>query len=317
MPVATPPPIRRIPLGLRYMAGSALFFSLMTLFVKLAGQRVPAMEIVFARSVFMVAGTYALLRRTGTPPLGHNRRLLLARGVIGATALSLFYWAIPRIPLGDATALFYVTPIWTAVAAAFVLRERTAGRVVAGMVVSLLGVALIAKPSLLFGDSAAGLDPLAVTATVTASILSGLVYTIVRKLRETDAPNVIIFYLSVAGIVLALPFAGSWVVPQGVEWLWLLGAGATTLVAQIFLTHGLHLEQAGRAMSIGYLQVVFAFVWGLFVFGNVPDGWSLGGAALIVGSVLLIARQRAAGGGSVGAPASRSPARSSAHTGMR
>ncbi len=293
VPAATTPQgIQRIPLGLRYMAGSALFFSLMTVFVKLAGRTIPTMEIVFARSVFMVGATYLLLRRAGVSPLGNNRGLLLARGVIGVTALSLFYWAIPRIPLGDATALFYITPIWTAVAAAFILRERTAGRVIAGMVVSLVGVALIAKPSLLFGDGLVGLDPLAVAATVAASICSGLVYTIVRKLRETDAPNVIIFYLSVVGVVGALPFLGNWVMPHDLEWGWLLGAGVTTLFGQLFLTHGLHHEQAGRALSVGYLQVVFAFVWGLLVFGNVPDGWSLGGAVLIVGSVLLIARQR-------------------------
>ncbi len=283
--------LARIPLGLRYMAGSALFFSLMTLFVKLAGQRIPTMEIVFARSLLMVGATYALLRRERLSPLGTHRRLLLARGVIGVAALSLFYFALPRIPLGDATALFYLAPIWTAVSAAFVLRERTAGRVLGGMAVSLVGVALIAKPSVLFGGGLAGLDPLAVGATLAASILSGLVYTIVRKLRETDAPNVIIFYLSAVGVVGALPFAGSWVLPVGAEWGWLLGAGATTLLGQLFLTHGLHREKAGRAMSVGYLQVVFAFVWGLLVFGTVPDAWSLGGALLIVGSVLLIARR--------------------------
>lgn len=273
------------------MAGSALFFSLMTLFVKLAGRTIPTMEIVFARSVFMVGATYGLLRRDGTPALGNNRWLLLARGVVGVTALSLLYFALPRIPLGDATALFYLTPIWTAVAAVFVLRERTAGAVIVGMVVSLAGVALIAKPSFLFGGDLAGLDPLAVAATVAASVFSGFVYTIVRKLRETDAPNVIIFYLSAVGVVGALPFLSNWVIPSGIEWVWLLGAGATTLLGQLFLTHGLHREQAGRALSVGYLQVVFAFVWGLLVFGTVPDAWSLTGAALIVGSVLLVARR--------------------------
>jgi len=47
--------------------------------------------------------------------------------------------------------------------------------------------------------------------------------------------------------------------------------GITTLVAQIFLTLGLHKEDAGRAMSIGYVQVVFAFIWGAVVFGTIPD----------------------------------------------
>jgi drug/metabolite transporter (DMT)-like permease len=249
------------------------------------------MEIVFARSVLMAAMIYALLRRAGLAPLGHNRTLLFARGVIGVAALSLFYFAIPRIPLGDATALFYMAPIWTALSAAFVLRERTAGLVLVGMAVSLVGVVLISEPSFLFGSLDA-LDGVAVLAVVAASMLSGLVYTIVRKLRATDAPDVIIFYLSWIGVVGALPFAGNWVMPTGWAWLWLLGAGVSTLVGQLCLTRGLHLEKAGRAISVGYLQVVFAFVWGALVFGTVPDLQSLAGAVLIVGSVLLIARRK-------------------------
>ena len=72
----------------------------------------------------------------------------------------------------------------------------------------------------------------------------------------------------------------------------MVGAGISTLLGQIGLTRGLHLERAGRAVSVGYLQVAFAFVWGALVFGTVPDLQSLAGAVLIVGSVLLIARKR-------------------------
>lgn len=286
-------PVRRLPRGLLYIAASALFFSLMSLLAKLAGARIPAMEVVFVRSVLMTGATLALLRRTRQSPWGNDRRLLFVRGAVGVAALSLFYFALPRLPLGDATAIFYMTPVWTALIAAVLLRERTAGLVLAGMVVSLAGVAFIAKPTFLFGGLAGALDTLAVAAVFTASVLSGAVYVLVRKLRATDTPLVIIFWLSAVGIVGAAPFAlGGWVLPTPTEWAYLLGVGATTLVAQIFLTKGLHLEPAGRAMSVGYLQVVFAFGWGALVFGTVPDTWSLGGAVAIVLSVLLIAWQR-------------------------
>lgn len=291
MPVAARP-ARAVSPGLRYIAASALCFSLMSLFVKLAGARLPTMEIVFGRSLFMAVVTYGLVRRAGLAPLGRNRPLLLARGVVGVAALSLLYFALPRIPLGDATAIFFMAPVWTALAAVPVLGERTARLVVAGMGASLAGVVLIAKPSALFGSFVA-LDGLAVAAALTASMLSGFVYTVVRKLRETDAPDVIILYLSVIGVLGALPFAGGWVWPAGLEWLWLLGAGGATQLGQLALTRGLHLEEAGRAMSVGYLQVVFAFAWGALVFGTVPDAWSLLGAALIVASVLAVMRRGA------------------------
>ena len=273
------------------MAASAFLFSVMALCGKLAAQSVPTMEIVFVRSLLMVVFSLGLLRSAGVSPLGVRRGLLLARAASGVTGLSLLYFALGRIPLGDATAIFYMAPIWTALSAALLLRERTAGLVVAGMAVSLVGVALTAKPTFLFGDAGAALDGLAVVGVLVASIGSGVAYTLVRKLRESDHPVVIIFYLSWVGVVAALPFAGNWVWPTGWTWVWLLGAGLTTQLAQIAMTRGLHLESAGRATTVGYLQVAFAFGWGVLVFGTVPDALSLTGAALISASVLLVARR--------------------------
>ncbi len=281
-----------IPIGLLYIAGSALFFSWMSLLAKLAGEHIPTMELVFVRSVLMTVSSFGILRYQGFSPAGNDKRTLFVRAAVGVTALSLFYFALPRIPLGDATALFYMTPIWTALIASVVLKERTARLVFLGMGISLLGVVMIARPSFLFGGALSELDPLAVIATVCASMFSGFVYVLVRKLRASDEPLVIIFWLSWVGVVGSLPFfVTGWVWPTPLEWAYLIGVGITTLIAQIFLTLGLHKEAAGRAMSIGYLQVVFAFIWGALVFGAIPDLWSLLGAGAIVGSVLLIARQ--------------------------
>ncbi len=265
----------------------------MALLAKLAGARIPTMELVFVRSLLMTAASFVILRQQGLSPRGTDRRSLFLRASIGVAALSLFYFALPRIPLGDATAIFYLAPIWTALIASVVLKERTARLVFLGMGISLLGVALIARPTLLFGGTVVELDRLAVMATLGASMLSGFVYVIVRKLRATDAPLVIIFWLSWVGVLGALPFiALGWVWPTPIEWAYLAGVGITTLIAQIFMTLGLHKEAAGRAMSIGYLQVVFAFIWGALAFGTIPDLWSLIGAGAIVGSVFLIARNR-------------------------
>ena len=278
--------------GLLYIAGSAFLFSLMGLFAKLAGERIPTMEVVFVRSAFMTVVTYGLIRRAGLSAMGVDQLGLGLRGVLGVIALSLFYFSLVRLPLGDATAIFYTTPIWTAVVAALVLHERTAGAVLFGMAVSLGGVVLIAQPTFLFGTDGGSLDSLGLAAVFIASMLSGSVYVLVRKLRATDAPLVIIFWLSAVGVVGALPFClGGWVLPTSTEWGYLLGVGATTQVAQIFLTKGLHLEPAGRAMSVGYLQVVCAFGWGALVFGTLPSAMSLVGAGAIVGSILLIARR--------------------------
>mgnify|MGYP001803781558 CR=1 FL=1 len=77
------------------MAGSAFFFSLMAVFVKLAGRAgVPSMQIVFARCAVMLVLTYAMLWQAGVTSRGVDRRNLFLRGFTCFTALSIFYFAL-------------------------------------------------------------------------------------------------------------------------------------------------------------------------------------------------------------------------------
>ncbi len=279
--------------GVLWMLAAALGFSIMSLLVKVASAAFPTMELVFARSTFMAAVTFGTLRLQGASPLGVDRKTLVARGAVGATALSLFYFGIGRLPLGDAVTIQYTAPVWTAITAAVLLGERIRPVVALSALASLAGVALVAQPSVLFGASAA-LDGWGVAAVSVAAVLSGLAYTFVRKLRQTDRPMTIIFYLSWIGMVGALPFAlaGGWVWPTGSQWLLLLGIGLATHVGQVGLTKGMQSLEAGTASSIGYVQVVLAFVWGAVFLGDSFDGTSLAGAALVVSSVLLVVRGR-------------------------
>ena len=278
--------------GVAYMLAAALGFSVMSLLVKVASATFPTMELVFARSAFMAALTFTALRLDGASPLGNDRTTLFLRGSVGAIALSLFYFGIGRLPLGDAVTIQYTAPIWTALTAALLLGERVRPVVAAGAVLALAGVALVARPSALFGEGVA-LDPAGVAAVAAAAVLSGLAYTFVRKLRQTDRPMAIIFYLSWIGMAGALPFAlaGGWVLPTGWQWALLLGIGLSTHVGQVGLTKGMQRLEAGTASAIGYVQVVLAFVWGALFLGDTVDGLSVAGAALVVSSVLLVVRR--------------------------
>lgn len=276
------------------MAASAFFFSVMSVLVKLAGRRLPSQEIVLARSAISMGLSLWMLRRAGVSPWGRRRGLLLVRGVLGFAALSCFFYALVHLPLADATVIQYTNPAFTALIAVWALGERIGVREGVAVLASLTGVVLIARPSFLF-DGAAPLDPLAVGVALAGAVLSAAAYVTVRRLGASEHPLVIVFYFAwistVGSVPLALPSA-LW--PTPVEWALLLGVGIATQLGQVYLTNGLRLERAGRAMTAAYLQILFAAAWGVAFFDEVPGRWSAAGALLIIGGTYLVARGQAA-----------------------
>lgn len=282
-----------MPLGLQYMAVAAFFFSLMNLLVKVAGSRIPSEEIVLSRSVVVMLITLWLMRRGRVPVWGVRKKLLLVRSVLGFTALSCFYFALTRLTLADATVLQFTSPVFTAILAFLILGERLEWKSAALILLSLGGVSLVARPAFLFGSLAAALDPLAVVVTLIGAMLSAGAYVTVRRLNATEDPLVIVFYFATFSMIASVPIvAPQALMPRGPEWLVLLGVGLTTMAAQVSLTNALRLEEAARAVPVGYLQIVFAAVWGMLVFKEYPDGLGLLGAALVIAGTFGIGRTR-------------------------
>ena len=282
----------RFPPGIRYMAASAFCFSVMSMLVKLAGRSLPTMEIVLARGVVILFVTRALLARRGVSPWGRRKGLLLLRGLLGFTALSCFYFALTVLPLADATVIQYTNPVWTALIAAVVLDERLRRIEVAGTVASLVGVVLLVRPTVLFGTSAGSLDPLHVAVALSGAVFSAAAYVTVRVLGATEDPLVIVFWFAIVNVAAAVPLAApSAVWPDASGWLLLLGVGVSAQVAQVLLTMGLGEERAGRAMSIAYLQIVFAAGWGAAIFDEIPDASMVGGALLVMAGTYLVGRR--------------------------
>jgi drug/metabolite transporter (DMT)-like permease len=274
--------------GLRYMAVGAFWFSVMSLLVKEAGTRLPSAQIVLARAVVTFILSWALLRRAGVRPWGMNRKRLALRGLVGASSITCFYYSLVHLPIAEATVIQYMNPVFTAILAGILLGERMGRREVACVLLSLAGVLLVTHPAVLFGG-AARLNPWHVAIALAGALSAASAYTTIRALRD-EHPLVVVFYLPVMTIPTIIPLlAGArprW--PTPLEWLLLVGVGATTQVAQIYMTRGLQMERAGRATAVGYLQIVFAAAWGILFFGEVPDAWSVAGAVLIVGSTLAL-----------------------------
>ncbi|HKE16101.1 MAG TPA: DMT family transporter [Kofleriaceae bacterium] len=283
---------RRIPTGIRHLLAAAFFFSLMSLLVKLAGQRLPSSQLVLARALVCLFLSWLWLRRAGLAPWGSHPRLLLLRGLFGTVGLVCFYYTLVTLPMAESVVIANTSPIFTALLAALILREPVHPRLAAAVAASVCGVLAIVRPSFLFGGSAA-LDAWGVAIGFTGAMASACVYVLIRTIRDRESPLVVVFYFPLVTVPLAIPVAvAHWLWPTPLEWLMLLGLGVATQMAQVHMTRGLILVPAGRATAVNYLQVVLAALWGATLFGEVPDLLTVAGALLIIAGTVALAMAR-------------------------
>lgn len=270
--------------GVLYMTLSALGFSLMSVLVKKVSPHLPTGEIVLARAVMTLVLSFVMLRRAGLEPWGTQRGKLILRGLLGFAALGCYYVALVRLPLADATTLQYVQPLITAVLAWWILGEAVGWATAFAIACGLAGVLAVVHPG--FGAVA---DPFGVMIALASAALSSVAYVTVRQLSRTEHPLRIVFYFPLVATPLAIPWAATdFVMPSAYDWLLLVGIGITTQLGQVFLTMGLAVERAGRATSVGYIQICFAIVWQLTLFGQAPAWGTVVGAALIIAGTLAV-----------------------------
>ncbi|MBX3160099.1 MAG: DMT family transporter [Deltaproteobacteria bacterium] len=272
--------------GVLYMVVSALGFSAMSMLVKVASETLPIGEIVVARGLVTLALSYAMIVRADLDPWGTSRRgKLVLRGLLGFGGLALYYIALARLPLADATVLHHTTPILTTLLAWRLLGERVGWPTAVALGCGIAGVLAIVHPT------TGGIDALGVGAALAGALCSAVAYVTVRQLARTENPLVIVFYFPLVATPLAIPWAlADWVTPSPRDVLLLLAIGATTQLGQVYLTKALAIERAGRATSVGYLQVAFAMMWQLAIFGTAPTVATVFGAALIIVGTLTVAR---------------------------
>jgi drug/metabolite transporter (DMT)-like permease len=278
-----------VPKGLRLMAAGAFSFSIMSALLKAAGTSLPLFEIVAGRSlvVALLAGVAVWRRGHSFVPI--EWRLVLLRALLGFVALSCYFYSIIHLPLADATVIYFTNPVVTALVAAVVLREHMGWKPIALVLLSLLGVLAVARPSMLFGTARA-LDPTAVGLGLVSAVFAAGSYVTIRSIRR-DPPVLVVFYFAALTILLCVPIvAGGWVGVSSAEVLLLIGIGIATHLGQVAITWAFRMERAGAVSAVGYLQIVFAAVWGWLLFGEVPDGWTWVGAGVIVAATFGITR---------------------------
>jgi len=263
------------------MVLSGLSFALVAVMVRLAGE-IPLCEKVLFRSVVMLVVAVVLAVRARENLFARNPRmpLLLLRGVFGTIAMFLYFFAIERLNIADATVLNKLSPFFVTFFAVFFLREKLSRYVVPVLVVALVGAALVIKPQFDF-------EAVPAIAGFVSAAASGAAYTIVRHLRKDEPPYRIVFYFSLVSVVVAVPLVLlNFVRPEGLQWVYLFGAGVFATTGQFTLTLAYHQAPATRISIYVYVHILFAFAFGLLVWGEIPDVLSIVGTVLIISAAV-------------------------------
>ncbi len=268
-----------LPRALAWMVLSGLSFALMGASVKLAGD-VPLSAKVFFRNLVTLGLTTAVALRAGSNPLAPTPhwRLLVLRSLSGLAGVALYFLALGRMQLADASLLNKTSPFFVALLAPLVISERFERAMGPVLLVAFAGAALVIKPGL---ES----DPWPALAGLGSGLFAGLAYVLVRALRGRETPNRIIFTFSLISTLATLPFvAAARPDPTGGQWLALLGTGVFAAGGQYGLTFAYHHARASRVAVFTYLHVVFAATLGALIWAERPDALSLTGGLLIVGA---------------------------------
>ena len=275
-------------MGYIFMAISAFFFCLMTIFVKIAGQQLPTIQIVFARGLVTLLFTFIIIRRKKIYLWGNNHKILILRGLIGSVALIFVYEAIQRFSLSEATVIQYLFPIFTTLFASILISEQVGKRLYLAIFLGLGGVFIILNFP--FINPNTSFTKLSVIISITGALLTGLAYVLVRLASNMkESPYVIMFYFPLFTVPLSLPFAfKGWVSPSFNIWIILLFVGICTQLGQTFLTFGYKLLPASKAAPISYIQVPFSALAGAIIFHDIISYNFIIGSIIIFFAILLI-----------------------------
>ena len=279
--------------GIKYLIGSGLAFSLMSVCVKAIGEKIPVAELVFARAAISLTITRLLLYKNNINPWGYQKRLLLIRGILGTVALFCIFKALIILPIATATVIQYIYPTFTVICAYFILKEYIFKRIVFSIIIGWIGIILVAQPEWTTNNNIIE-TLIAIAIAILGAFMTSLAYICVRKLSEKENPLVIIYYFPLVSIPLSLPFIiNDFVLPNGTDWIWIFGIGFFTQVGQLCITEGLRLIPAGQATSLNYSQVVFSSIAGVLLFQEtLTTEIYLGGLCVLISTIISISSAR-------------------------
>ena len=281
----------RLRKAILHLLTAALFFSLMTFFVRISGD-LPTMQKTFFRNFFaLFVATGAILKnRIGFSVRKGNGVSLLMRCLFGTSGMIANFWAIDRLGIADANMLNKLSPFFAIIVSYFIMKEIPTAIDWSCVAIAFIGSLFIIKPSV-------GLASIPALVGLYGGFGAGAAYAFVHKMGKTGQPGkTIVFYFSLFSCLVTGPFLiFDWHPMSPAQWGCLIGAGVCAGIAQFNITAAYQNAPAKDISVFDYTQVIFAAVLGMIFLNEFPDIYSLIGYVIIIGAAVIkwqIARKR-------------------------
>lgn len=277
----------RILRGIFFIVLATALFVAMNTGVKLLRPHLPTVELIWARTLghmlFIFAifgpghGWWRLLqtRKPGTQ---------LARSLLLLASTSFFFSALGWVPLAEATAVSFTSPLVVAALAGPMLAERVRLGHWLAIAVGLAGALIVIRPGVGGADPYLGL-------VIGSSCCYAVYQILTRRVAGHDRPETSVTYSALLGtLVLSVVVPFYWQTPARLlHWLILVVIGLLGGLGHYFVAQALRLGPASVISPFHYVQLIAAAVMGYLAFGDVPSASTWVGAAVIIASGLYIA----------------------------
>ncbi|MBM3601097.1 MAG: DMT family transporter [Alphaproteobacteria bacterium] len=273
------------------MCASTICFSLTDVLAKWLSAHYTVPQIVFCRGLFALVPVMILAAHHGLIPSLATRRPYahMLRAVFAMLSLIAVFYAYSLMPLADATAISFTTPLFVALMSAPFLAERVAVRTWIAVACGFIGVLIIVRPSWQSLGGSGWATPIALVGAACSA--AGAI--VIREMSGTEKSVTVVFYQSLvvaACMATTLPFL--WIWPTSGDWMLLVAAGISGGTGQLLMTEAIRRAPAALVYPFDYLRVLWATVFGYAIFSDVPDLLLVVGTTIVIASVLSMFERR-------------------------
>lgn len=274
--------------GALWMGLSGLCFIGVYVGVKYVGTRLPAAESAFLRYALGLVFLLPVVRslwREGLP--SQVIKLGIGRAVLHTFAVTLWFYAMARIPIAEVSSMGYLTPIFVTLGAVLIMGESLALRRGLAIAIAIIGVLVILRP----GFREVSMGHLAMLGT---TLCFGISYLMAKRLTDLASADMVIALLSIGVTIGLIPLTiPVWITPTSSEVGTLFAVAIFAVAGHYSMTFAFRSAPLTVTQPVTFLQLIWAVAVGYLLFGENIDSFVVLGGAIIIGAVLYITLREA------------------------